>query len=67
MKKWILASLAILIVIPVALYLALPFLASKAVESWLSEQGFDDPHFDVAYPTNRELLIKQLEVMVFRN
>ena len=62
MKKWILASLAILIVIPVALYLALPFLASKAVESWLSEQGFDDPHFDVAYPTNRELLIKQLEV-----
>ena len=62
MKKWILAGLAVFVIIPIALYLALPYMASKAVESWLTEQGFDNPHFDVAYPTNRELLIRHLEV-----
>lgn len=60
MRKWLLAFTAMLVVLPVAIYISLPFLAKSAVESWLLDRGFSNPQFELDYPEFRQLRISQL-------
>lgn len=62
MKRWLLLSLAVLLVLPSLSYVAMPFIAKNVVESWLLDQGFQKPVFSVEYPSHQELLISQISV-----